>query len=296
MTKISAYTTKFLSLSTTLGATLLLTVSCANQAHITAPEPSSALLKNIVHGKVIAADTNLPVSGATVYVPKTLPPVSDALSAQEKAKPLTDLSLTTALEQSMGCKVPTEPFSSFACTDRFGNFTIPVINSSLENIQLKFQHNNATIHTELTLNDLDSDLGTILFAENEQHSQKQKVAIVLDMGGKTSPMRQLQSQSLPLTMEVEFRQQFEKMYDIDENQYDVEFMPFPSLFEDKDDDKAIDIFKYKIVYLITAGDEDLSGLAKDRKSALLEFISKGGELYVTSLSVELDEHPLGDYI
>ena len=116
------------------------------------------------------------------------------------------------------------------------------------------------------------------------------------MSAKITPMQRSLGNSLPLPMEVEFQQQFVKLYDIDESQYDVEFMQFPSLFEDKDSDHNVDIFKYKIVYLITTGDEDLSDLGKEKKSTLLDFISNGGELYVTTLTVDTDEHSLDEYI
>ena len=296
MTKKLTNKIQLFPLTITITAAMLFTVSCAQHAAMkVSPVANGVPLNNLVHGKVVAADTNLPVAGATVFVPKTLPLTDGVLPQAEKGRPLNDLSLTTVVEQSMGCKLPTEPYSSFACTDHLGNFAISLTNAELDNIQLKFQYKEATVHAELTLNDLDSDIGTILFTENEPQSQKEKIAIVLDMSGKTSPMRSL-GKSLPLPKEVEFEQQFVKMYDIDENQYDVEFMPFTSLFEDKDADQSIDIFKYKIVYLISTGDEDLSVLGKDKKTALLEFISNGGELYVTKLSVELDSHSMDDYI
>jgi hypothetical protein len=244
-----------------------------------------ASFQNLVHGKLVSKDNNEPLAGATVYVPKAV---------TEEKKPLVDLSLNSAVERTMGCKVPSEPYSSFACTDRFGNFTISLLNASQANFKLKFQFNDTTVQTDLSLNDLDSDIGTILFTDND--TQKKKIAIVLDLQGQASQMSNSFEDTVTNTMKVEFEQEFSKMYDIDENEFDVEFLPFPSLFDDKDADDRMDIFNYKIVYLITPGNEDLSDLSKDNKMTLLDYISKGGELFVTTLSVEADEVSLEEYI
>ena len=119
---------------------------------------------------------------------------------------------------------------------------------------------------------------------------------LLDFQGQASPMSNSFDNAISDTLKVEFEQEFSKMYNIDENEYDVEFLPFPSLFQDKDEDKRMDIFNYKIIYLITPGNEDLSDLNKENKLTLLDYISKGGELFVTTLSVEADEATLEEYI
>jgi hypothetical protein len=142
---------------------------------------------------------------------------------------------------------------------------------------------------------LDSDLGTIEF-DLSQSEHKDKIAIVLDLQGQAEQMSNSFDGILSNTMKVEFEQEFSEMYDIDEDQYDVEFLPFTSLFADKDDDKRLDIFNYKMVYLITPGDEDLSDLSKENKLTLLDYISKGGELFVTTLSVEVEDASLEEYI
>jgi hypothetical protein len=175
-----------------------------------------------------------------------------------------------------------------------GNFTISLLNVSLDNFKLKFQYNEGSVQTDLSLNDLDSDIGTILFSEGT--SEKQKIAIVLDMQDETPQMSNSFDNKISHTMKVELEEKFSQLYDIDENEYDVEFLPFPSLFEDKDEDQRLDIFNYKMVYLITPGDEDLSDLSRKNKLTLLDYISKGGELFVTTLSVEADDASSDEYI
>jgi hypothetical protein len=278
---------RIVSLTISLTVACLITTSCASKSALTvAQDANPGTFQNLVHGKVVSKDSNQPIAGATVYLPKT---------AQEK-KPLADLSLNSAIERTMGCQVPTEPYASFACTDPFGNFTISLLSASQDDFKLKIQYEDKTVHTDLALNDLDSDIGTIEFDVSQSDTQKGKIAIVLDLQGQPSQMSNSLDELLSNTMKVEFEQEFSKLYDIDENQYDVEFLPFPSLFEDKDDDKRLDIFNYKMVYLITPGNEDLSDLKKENKLTLLDYISEGGELFVTTLSVEAEDASLEEYI
>ena len=279
---------RIVAFTASISAACLLTISCASKPiFIAVPDTGQATFQNLVHGKLLAKDTNQPIAGVTVFVPKTL--------VGEK-QPMTDLSLNSAVEQTMGCKTPSEPYASFACTDPFGNFTISLTNANEDNFKLKFQYNGTTIQTTLSLNDLDSDLGTIIFSDDSPGAQKKKIAIVLDFQGQASPMSNSFDNAISDTLKVEFEQEFSKMYNIDENEYDVEFLPFPSLFQDKDEDKRMDIFNYKIIYLITPGNEDLSDLNKENKLTLLDYISKGGELFVTTLSVEANEATLEEYI
>ena len=276
---------RIVSFSVSISAACLLTISCASKPSINTAHNEQASFQNFVHGQLVDKDSNEPIAGATVYLPK---------SVLEEKQPLAGLSLNSAIERTMGCEIPSEPYASFACTDRFGNFTLSLLNANPDNFKLKFQYNDTTVQTDLSLNDLDSDLGTIAFADN--NPAKKKIAIVLDLQGQASQMSNSFDGMISNTMKVEFEQEFSKMYDIDENEYDVEFLPFPSLFEDKNADSRMDIFDYKIVYLITPGDDDLSDLSKDNKRTLLDYISKGGELFVTTLSVELDEASLDEYI
>ena len=273
------------SLSVSISAASLLTISCASNSTLVANDADHASFQNLVHGKLVDKDSNAPISGATVYVPKAV---------IDEKKPLSELSLNSAFEHTMGCKAPTEPYVSFACTDTFGNFTISLLNASQDNFKLKFQYNEDTAHTDLSLNDLDADLGTIVFEDNSE--QKKKIAIVLDLQGQASQMSNSFDDVISNTMKVEFEQEFAKMYEIDENEFDVVFLPFPSLFEDKNDDNRMDIFDYKIVYLITPGNDDLSDLSRENKLTLLDYISKGGELFVTTLSVEAEDVSLEEYI
>jgi hypothetical protein len=277
------------SLTVSLGAASLLTISCASKPALVTTNEDQGSFQNLVHGKLVDKTSNEPISGATVYIPKAV--IADK-------KPLADLSINSAIEHTMGCKAPAEPYVSFACSDAFGNFTISLLNANQDNFKLKFQYNDNTVQTDLSLNDLDSDLGTIVFPDNnaDNSGQKKKIAIVLDMQGQASQMSNSFDGIISNTMKVEFEQEFSKMYDIDENEYDVEFLPFPSLFEDKNADNRLDIFDYKIVYLITPGNEDLSDLRKENKLTLLDFISKGGELFVTTLSVEAEDVSLEEYI
>lgn len=250
-------------------------------------ESTQSTPHNLVHGKLVSKTTEAPIARATVYVPKNI---------TADKKPLSDLSLNSAIEQTMGCKTPAEPYSSFACTDSYGNFTIAVTNVTNSGIKLKFQHEKSTISTDLSLDDLDSDIGTIAFTSADKAQEKKKIAIVLDLQDNYSKMRNSKDDLIPYSLKVEFEQKLSKMYEIDEDQYDVEFMSFNSLFEDKDKDKLLDIFNYAMIYLITPGNEDLSDISKEYKLTLLDFISKGGELFVTTLSVESEEPSLEEFI
>lgn len=279
---------RYLSVALTVSAVSLPLLSCANNpSFIVVHESDSGAMQNLVHGKLVSKNTDMPIAGATVYVPKDI--------TAEK-KPLSDLSLNSAIEQTMGCKAPSEPYASFACTDDYGNFTIAVTSASNFALKLKFQHEKSIISTDLSLDDLDSDIGTIAFTTMNQIEEKKKIAIVLDLQSEYSQMSNSMDDIIPHNLKVEFEQEFSKMYEIDENQYDVEFMAFNSLFEDKDDDKRSDIFNYAMVYLITPGNEDLSDINKEYKLTLLDFISKGGELFVTTLSVEAEEPSLEEFI
>jgi len=286
---------QFASLTLCVSAACLLTISCASQSPLTGANDNGrgneafleGSFQNLVHGKLVSKDSQEPVAGATVYLPK---------QRLKDNHPLADLSLNSAIERTMGCAAPREPYATFACTDQFGNFTLSLLNADAENLQLKFQYSDTTVQTQLSLSDLDSDLGTIVFENHSDEEAKKKIAIVLDMQGQAAPMSNSFDGIISNNLKVEFEQQFSKMYDIDESQFDVEFLPFPSLFEDKDSDNRMDIFNYKIIYLITPGDDDLSGLSRENKMTLLDYISKGGELFVTTLSVESEEASMEDYI
>jgi hypothetical protein len=196
----------------------------------------------------------------------------------------------------MGCKKPSEPFVSFACTDAKGRFSLWITDVSVLPLPVKFEHEHNAMQTQLSLSDLGGEIGTITF--EQAHKGKSKIAIVIDIFSPYEPMSHgTGADSLQLNLiEAQFEEQFAEMYELNDDDYDVEFMPMASLFEDKDKNDQLDIFDFNIVYLISRNDEELSGLSKDNKNVLLDFISKGGELFVTTLSVEAEDPSLDEFI
>jgi hypothetical protein len=241
-----------------------------------------------ISGTLVDEDGATPIMGATVYIPKT-----GALPQG----PIADHSLGSIAKRGFGCAKPSEPYISYSCTNGMGQFTLWVSDLSGFPLDIKFTHENNTASTNVSLNDMGEDIGTISLAQSAP--KKERIAIVIDVFSPFEEMGNSISNAISMQMvEAQFEQQFEEMYPSENGEdYDVEFLALESLFEDKDHNDQLDIFGFDIVYLISRDDEELSSLSKDSKRVLLEFVSKGGELFVTTLTVESEEDtPLDQFI
>lgn len=279
-------------------AVSLLLISCASQPTTSQTETqfedkSGIKFLNHVYGTVLAADGSSIVEGATVYLPK-----------YEKLEDgaITEHSLTSSYKGKLGCEKPNRPYSSFTCTDSSGNFRLPLVNLDALPIEITIEYEDQTAQTKLSINDIESHIGVVTLTQDldtaSGNNNKGKVAIVIDVSDPYEKMQNSgRSNEQDLKMfQVEYADDVAQLYDIDEEQYDIEFLSFEALFQDKDKDDFLDIFNYNMIYLISRDSGELVSMDKQNKLTLLEYISKGGELFVTTLEVEVEEPSIEGYI
>jgi len=251
-------------------------------------ETSSQVFAQHIRGKLLDIDGKTPVAGATVYIAQN--------KAVIKQRMLSGISLSTSSTASQSCVHPEVPYSAYACTRADGSFDLTITNVAKLPLPVIFSKGEHRISINLDLNDLGTDIGEVAFDLPE--NLQQKIAIVLDFFNPYEDIKH-QLKTGHYDMREAFRNisnQMVHMFDLDKTKSKVLFPAFASLFEDWDGDNQIDLYKYDIIYINSGNSKDIAGLSKDKREALLKFISRGGQLFITEWKFELPEIPPDQYI
>lgn len=255
--------------------------------------PYSGHLKgnNRISGHIVAEDGYSPLVGATVYIASR--------RAEPGKKIIKDLSLgsISLTGNTNTCGKPQEPYVIYTCTNTAGAFYLNLTRVQEFPIRLTIINREGTQNLAISLNDLGTYLGTIDLSI-AQEVEKQKIAIVTDL---FNPYEQIQKtlnnqQIDPTGIQIEFIQDFYELFDIDKNQSCIEFTALKTLLEDNDGDSKADINNYQVVYLNSHNESDITELSEDARKKLMQFITDGGELYITSWEFELVEPTIDNYI
>lgn len=277
-------------------ASTIVTIGCANVSINSDPikqsnrinnnrvTPNFASLTQYVRGQLVDK-SGLPIAAATVYFPK--------YSLNDK-KGISDYKLGSIPILSNACKKPNQPHHSFTCTDPNGKFHLHILGATDFPLQLNFDTQEDVISIPLALDDLSTDLGTIQFTKPQL--QRHKIAIVMDL---FNPFDAKDNVTPMGSTSFENNQQlvrgFYDYYQLDEFENEVTFPTLSSLFKDSNGDNKADIYQYKSVFLNSRGEEDMLKLTDDEKVILMEYVSNGGELMITTWGVQT-KYSLDQYI
>ncbi len=274
---------------------ILLNLGCT-----TTPKPIKLVSDSrapVVTGHLLLADGSTPANNVAVYVPTV------NTSASLFINELT-LSSTPLLEHS--CKKPQVPYSSFACTDVNGRFELPIFGLAALPIPVVAKINKHTVSTTIALNELDSDIGVITFPGRQtlttqiQAEEKDKIAIVFDLLDPYEEINRtlVENDINPDLIRIDMLNNFYEIYEINENYSDVEVTTLQELVKDQNKDTLADISDYDIIFINCRDEDDISKLNSNIRKELLNFVSNGGELFITSWSFQIEEPvlDLNDYI
>lgn len=252
------------------------------------------LMSQRISGKVLGDDGKTPLEGATVYIANYNP--VDSSNKQGK-RMINDMSLSSLSSSSLTtCEKPVEAVIAMACSRFDGSFELTIPQISQLPLPLVFIKDGKKVEVAIDLNDLGTNIGTVAFDFPEpQHSN---VAIVLDLFNPYEDIRsQLKTRQFNAeTAFLDLTKQLSDVFNITDNNTEISFPDLQSLFEDSDKDGNIDIFNYDVVYINSRNQADVAKLDKAKKQALLKYISRGGQLYITEWTIELPEIPLDQYI
>lgn len=287
-------------------STALVMTACATVQHDAEPGPGSSihpsaqissvansksveLLPQHIRGTLLDIDGKTPVAGATVYIANT----QASLPSKHM---LRSLSLSSSLNTHAACKRPAVPYTAYTCTHLDGSFDLAVDQVRQLPFPIILSNDKYKVSVSLDINDLGTNIGEVAFAVPEK--EKQKIAIVLDF---FNPYEDIKHQLK--TGRYDMREAFQNIsdqmvrkFDLKKYKSKVMFPRFASLFEDWDGDHQIDLFKYDIIYINSRTSQAIARLSKEKKDALLKFISRGGQIYITEWKFELPEIPLDQYI
>jgi hypothetical protein len=153
--------------------------------------------------------------------------------------------------------------------------------------------------TQVVKNADPTDTSTAASSNVEGAAQtKAHVAIVLDFYDPYTDIMNKLKLDYPFTQSVrlELMSEYIKVYEIDEENNDIAYPTFYSLFQDQDNDGQADIHKYTEVYINSQTKSDIDLLDKSLRRVLLQYIANGGTLYVTEWSFQFVEPDIDQYI
>lgn len=269
----------------------------------------STTKNNSISGIIVDSVDSTPLVGITVYIADSHSGLHSGLQEGTKKifkRSANDLSLSSIGPDvdSKSCQKPIEPYIAYTCTNYWGAFYLNIANLRELPLRLKITNQRNTQEITLSLNDIGTNLGKIKLSPNASADSgmiKQKIAIVTDL---LNPYREIQNslssediENIDLeSMKLEIAEGFYELYEVDAENSLIEFPSFESLFSDKDKDQKADINNYEVVYINSLEEADISNLSDEYKRMLIDYVSKGGELYITSWSFELQEPGIDSYI
>ena len=234
-----------------------------------------------VSGYIVESDGATPVYNATI-----------ALLGKRADK------LIERAENLQPCISPAKPNINFVCSNVDGSFNLDV--SQIKEFPITISIEKEDEIQEITLNegDLQKGLGAIAIALNPA-VVKDKVAVVMDFYNPIKEIQKFVSENNGDTQDVtlQLMNEYQNLFQISNEQSDVSYPTFYSLFVDADKDGEADIFKYDVVYINSRQQSDISLLDESLRTVLLDYITRGGNLNVTEWTVELEHEPsLDQYI
>jgi len=234
-----------------------------------------------ITGYIIESDGATPVYGATVAV------LVNKLSTQ------------STIAHKEICTSPSKPHVNYACSSEDGFFTLDLSQVREFPVTLSIEKLDEIQEITLSLNDFNSDIGMIAMAP-EAIELKEKVAVVMDFYNPLDDIKGFLSANPSQTHEVKLQlmNEYQSLFKIDSGDSDITYPTFFSLFNDADSDGKPDIFNYDVVYINSKQQSDIALLDQSIRKELLNFLSRGGNLYITEWTVELEqeEPSLDQYI
>lgn len=276
---------------------IALAVGCKDNSSGPGDPPTAS-----ISGTIMAPDSNTPIPGATVYVPKQ--------SAGKQS---------SGMSAAADCPEPTEAYEAFTCTESDGSFTftVPVTGGSVQLTITKgafsFQKTVQVDGDEADVGDITmpsaSELGLEMAVVTGSYDRMQDILAKLGFGEiETDENAQGYGFLVPGT------EQFD-LYD-GNGSLDSSYPHYLALFEDDDGDGNENLFNYDIVFInCGAGESPLAKttgvphrhesqqapagttmLDAEQKQALRTFVEEGGVLYATDWAYDYVEQVFPSYI
>lgn len=234
----------------------------------------------IISGYIVESDGATPLYDATVAV----------LSEQPAA---------VADTNGKSCPTPAKPHVIYTCTNEDGSFSLDLSKVREFPVTITIEKLDEIQEITLNLDDLNTDLGTITMMADVPAS-KEKVAVVMDFYNPLQDIQEFLSANPSQTQDVKLQlmNEYQNLYEINSDGRDISYPTFYSLFIDADNNGKADIFNYDVVYINSRQQSDLAQLDQSLRKQLLDYISAGGNLYITEWTVELEkqEPSLDQYI
>jgi len=234
-----------------------------------------------ISGYIVENDGATPVYGATV-----------AILANE-------LSTKFTIASKENCTSPSKPHVNYACSNEDGSFTLDLSQVHEFPVTISIEKLDEIQEITLSLNDFNSDIGLITMAP-EAIELKEKVAVVMDFYNPLDDIQGFLNANPSQTHEVKLQlmSEYQSLFKIDSDDSDIAYPTFFSLFNDADNDGKPDINNYDVVYINSRQQSDIELLDQSIRKELLKFMSKGGYLFITEWTVELEleEPSLDQYI
>ena len=247
-------------------------------------DSTQATTATTVSGFIVENDGVTPVYGATIAALSSKIEIKDSHQRTENNYP---------------CVSPSKPNINFVCTNEDGSFTLDLAQVREFPVMVSIEKDDEIQEITLDLTDLNSHLGIIAIAP-EAVNLKDKVAVVMDFYNPIKEIQQFLSNNPTDTNEValQLMSEYQNLFEINSSESEISYPTFYSLFMDADEDGKADIFNYDIVYINSRQQSDLALLDESLRNKLLNFISNGGNLYITEWTVELEqeEPSLDQYI
>lgn len=234
-----------------------------------------------VSGFVVESDGATPVYNATIALLG-----KRAESFIQRAEPM------------QPCISPAKPNINFVCSKADGSFNLDVSQIQEFPVRISIEKEDEIQEISLSEQDLKNGLGSIAISLQPSIT-KEKVAVVMDF---YNPIKEIQKfvrendgDSQAVTLQL--MNEYQDLFQISNDESDVTYPSFYSLFVDADKNGEADIFNYDVVYINSRQQSDISLLDESLRAKLLDYISRGGNLHVTEWTVELEQEPsLDQYI
>ena len=225
----------------------------------------------VISGYIIESDGATPVYGATVAV------LANELSIQSTASKET-------------CTSPSKPHVNFTCSNEDGSFSLDLAQARKFPVTISIEKLDEIQEITLSLNDLNSDIGMVTLAP-EVVEHKEKVAVVMDFYNPLDDIQSFLNANPSQTREVKLQlmNEYQNLFKIDSADSDITYPTFFSLFNDADEDGKPDIFNYDVVYINSRQQSDIALLDQSIRAELLNFMTNGGNLFITEWTVELEQ-------
>lgn len=221
-------------------------------------------------------------------------PLYDATIAALSGQPSTETNTS-----GKSCPTPAKPHITYTCTNEDGSFSLDLSQVREFPVTISIEKLDEIQEITLALDDLNTDLGTIAMV-SDMPAKKEKVAVVMDFYNPLQDIQEFLNANPSQTQDVKLQliNEYQNLYEINSEGRDISYPTFYSLFIDADNNGKADIFNYDVVYINSRQQSDLALLDQSLRKQLLDFISAGGNLYITEWTVELEkqEPSLDQYI